>query len=294
MKKIHKLRQWLTVVEAAKHLNTALAEEVGAADLLRLALDRHLVLSINLVNKARAKLGRVVPFKDVPFHELPSPLPGAAPDEILKVPAGILIDDVQEISEETRFVCFDKEVVSIDGVWDLTMYGGEHIDIEDAFQELTAGPAVELVYLEGRLISRSSGQWAQLQDRFEDREITLPDGKKKKVRGRYYPAGELPQDAHLVVRMDELLAFQDRLQAPSGPTITSAEVFGTRERETLLKLVIGMAVEAYRHDPSAGRSTAPGEIAEDLAKHGLSVTDDTIRKYLKEAAIKVLPQGSKG
>ena len=61
------------------------------------------------------------------------------------------------------------------------------------------------------------------------------------------------------------------------------------ERNTLLKLVIGMAVKGYSHDPAASRSTAPKEIADDLAELGINVTDDTVRKYLKEAANTVLP-----
>ena len=71
MKKIYKLREWLTTDETAGHLSMVLGEEVSVADILRLALDGHLTLSINLVNHARARLGRVVPFKDVPLIEAP-------------------------------------------------------------------------------------------------------------------------------------------------------------------------------------------------------------------------------
>jgi hypothetical protein len=63
----------------------------------------------------------------------------------------------------------------------------------------------------------------------------------------------------------------------------------TRERNTLLKLVIGMAVKGYTHDPVAKKSTAPKEIADDLAELGISIDPDTVRKYLKEAANTVLP-----
>ena len=62
----------------------------------------------------------------------------------------------------------------------------------------------------------------------------------------------------------------------------------TRERETLLKLVIGMAIEGYRYEPRAVRSKAPAEIAADLAKQGIAITDDTVRKWLKTAANTVL------
>ncbi len=64
---------------------------------------------------------------------------------------------------------------------------------------------------------------------------------------------------------------------------------GNRERETLLKLVIGMAIKGYSHDPAALKSTAPKEITDDLAALGISIDTDTVRKYLKEAANTVLP-----
>lgn len=58
---------------------------------------------------------------------------------------------------------------------------------------------------------------------------------------------------------------------------------GIRERESLLKLVIGMAVEGYRYDPKANRSDIIGEIAGDLEKAGIPLDADTVRKYLYEA-----------
>lgn len=56
-----------------------------------------------------------------------------------------------------------------------------------------------------------------------------------------------------------------------------------RERESLLKLVIGMAIKGYGYDPKASRSPKVREIVDDLQALGLSLHDDTIRKYLNEA-----------
>ena len=64
---------------------------------------------------------------------------------------------------------------------------------------------------------------------------------------------------------------------------------GTRERETLLKLVIGMAMGGYGFNLTDRKNTAPKEIADDLAELGISITDDTVRKYLKQAVETVLP-----
>lgn len=65
---------------------------------------------------------------------------------------------------------------------------------------------------------------------------------------------------------------------------------GTRERDTLLKLVIGMAMGGYSYDPNQTKSDVLREIVDDLARRGIAVSDDTVRKYLKEASDKVLPR----
>lgn len=71
--------------------------------------------------------------------------------------------------------------------------------------------------------------------------------------------------------------------AQVAPPKSKGKSFGARERESLLKLVIGMAVEAYRYDPKANRSDIIGEIAGDLEKVGIPLDADTVRKYLYEA-----------
>lgn len=68
------------------------------------------------------------------------------------------------------------------------------------------------------------------------------------------------------------------IELPSPP-----RVLGTRERESLLKLVIGMAVKAYCYDPKATRSDSIKEIADDLTTAGVPLDVDTVRKYVTEA-----------
>ena len=63
--KLFKLKKWLTVPDAARHLSILFDEEVSEADVLQLALDRHLKLSVNFVNNADAKCGA----KFLPFEE---------------------------------------------------------------------------------------------------------------------------------------------------------------------------------------------------------------------------------
>jgi hypothetical protein len=56
-----------------------------------------------------------------------------------------------------------------------------------------------------------------------------------------------------------------------------------RERDSLLKLILGMAIKGYSYDPKATKSAQISEIASDLQIAGLSLDEDTVRKYLNKA-----------
>lgn len=60
------------------------------------------------------------------------------------------------------------------------------------------------------------------------------------------------------------------------------------ERVKMLAVILGMALDAYGYTPGANKNAATGgnhgSIQAALEKHGLTVDQDTIRKYLTEAA----------
>lgn len=74
---------------------------------------------------------------------------------------------------------------------------------------------------------------------------------------------------------------------PAKPAEPSkAETITETERSTMLKLIIGMAMDSYEYNPNSTRNSATGDkngISAKLQLHGISVNDDTIRKYLTEA-----------
>lgn len=57
----------------------------------------------------------------------------------------------------------------------------------------------------------------------------------------------------------------------------------TKERDSLLKLVLGMAIEQYGYQPNAMRNEATRNIERDLEEAGFPLSEDTIRKYLRMA-----------
>jgi hypothetical protein len=73
-------------------------------------------------------------------------------------------------------------------------------------------------------------------------------------------------------------------QASPQEMVTTEKPLLTRERDTVLKLLIGMAVQRYGFDARAKRGTAVSEIVNDLDSLGISLDPKTVRKWLNEAA----------
>lgn len=272
MSKLFKLKEWVTIPDASRHLSQIFNEPVSEADVLQMGVDGHLKISVIFPNHARAKLGRVIPFKDVPLMKLPPIVNGG--DEI-HVPQGYPLHEETELTEETPFIHFSKEVVTIDGLWDLAMMGNELIDIEFEIQQLIGGPQVTLTNIEGTFLNRLDGTWASLLEQFEDRTFADADGKKKTVKGTYYPAGSLGTDCTRVIRTSEIMALQSRLDG-----IALDKPLATRERDTLLTIIAALCKDAgYDHTRHA--KTA-GLIYNTAVTMGVSIGETTIEGHLKK------------
>lgn len=68
------------------------------------------------------------------------------------------------------------------------------------------------------------------------------------------------------------------------PERTTETPVGTRERDTFYKLIITLAVEAYRYDPTDKRSSVASDLHNDLIKYDLTLSVDTVREKLQSSA----------
>lgn len=85
--------------------------------------------------------------------------------------------------------------------------------------------------------------------------------------------------ARLNAENEALRTQQESEQA--GSSVTS--VADQASRASLLKMVLGMALEQYSYEPAIPRSNATSNISSDLDSNGVSLDPKTIRKILKEA-----------
>lgn len=199
MSKLLALKQWVTVADAANYLSDAFDEDVSESDVLHLAIEGRLQLSVHFVNHAKAKEMKLLPLEEADSF-LGIPVQGHEPyDVVLGIPwkSGRVLAEVK-----------NSRVKTISGIWDLPMVGNERIDVEKKYQSLTGGPDVTLVCLDGTFVENSDGQIYQLQEFFDgDRyQKDHPSHNTKKS----YPAGGLPEDAVLVVRTEVLRGFAAR------------------------------------------------------------------------------------
>lgn len=317
MSKLFKLREWMSVPATAQHLTTAFQEEVTPADVLRFALDGLLTLSVRFVNKCDALPGQLVPIGAASYTAVPNPK-GTEPHRDY----GGYVLDVNGI--ESHVLSFGGPMTKLQGVYDLPMMGGEKLQVEHEYQRGTDSALVTALSNNWTYVRDTAGQFFQLYQHFDDdvledgtaaqifplenfileqgvdaeradslretyvvkRQALLTERAGTPGVADYSPLPLLPLDAELVVRTTALAKL---LTSVGSPQASADKEFSTKERETMLKLVIAMAVDGYGHDPAASKSNVPREIVDAVDRLGMSVSDDTVRKYLKLAADIVLP-----
>lgn len=270
MSKLFKLKDWLTVPEAARYLSTLFDEPVSEGDVLRLVLDGRLTLSVCFVHAVLAERKKLVPWgmvEKVTSHD---------GREVVEL--GHFFDDECALVPDDGGKYGGMEILQ--GVFDLPMVSGGRLHVLQEYQRLTNGPELLGRAMGGVIVRADDGRYCMLME-------DASDAASPYALPTIIPAYELPSYCALVVRTSALQELCAELLAPIEKPVS------TTERNTFLKLLIGMAVEGYSYDPKASKSTTPREIADDLAGLGIAITDDTVRKYLKEAAQAFLPESAK-
>jgi hypothetical protein len=304
MRKLLQLKNWLTIEEATRHLSVLFEERVSEADVLRLALDRHIKLSVNFVNPVDARPGKVVSVdkskswaisrdshgifqietdyeKTDPSSDIGNLLPSVSPENawicspLWPIYCGAMGIDMPD----DTMLKFAKDVRSLKGVYDLPMLGAEVLDVENRYQMLTGGPVVTKASYVGAFVVTEAEHFYELQVYADDNNALERPWNYRRNLANFSPAESLPSDAILVVRTSELAAFDGSKEKSLSNT----------ERDSLLKLVIGMAEKGYGYNPNEKRSDVVPVIVRDLEILGISMTDDTVRKYLKQASKKLPP-----
>jgi hypothetical protein len=253
LSKLLKLKEWLTVADAARHLSILFDEKVSDADVLRLALDGHLKLSVRFMDPSQALCGTI--------QTVEKPSECFDPTSI-----GDVDEREDRIRKEKRVLisALDNRALDIegeyhiDGVWDLLMLGGERAYVEDTYQTMINGPGVYPWHFDAGIYV--------VKEELE--------GKACRLRPEL-PDGGIPNDSFLVVRTAALQELEESLSAAEKP---KDKPLGKRERDTLLVIIAALAEMAKLNlnTPSA----AAAAIESKTVEMGARVAARTIENHL--------------
>jgi hypothetical protein len=193
------LKDWIGLTEAGLYLSTVLKSQVSEADLLQLAVEGKLRLSVYTVNPIDVRIGKVI------SRAMARRVPGI-PDKnghSEEVILGVELDDGNVLQ-------FGRAVETISGVLDIPMLGGDRLTVERRLQRLRGGPKVTSTSIDGAfLVDYAEEDWYQIQAHYSDNEYF--DQSKIKTPlyhpDNFYPAGGLPHDVVLVLRPESLFDF---------------------------------------------------------------------------------------
>lgn len=278
MSKLFKLKHWVTLDEAARYLTAKLPpDSVEVADLLQYALDKHLVLSLSLVNPVRAKLGSIVKTADAPRliaefenHKIRFPGTDGEMQEIAKpVPVSSFVLD-----EDETMVMVER-VLAVRGVWDLAGWGGEDVALRNMHHELTGAPLVKQTAGPSTWL-RSPSRPSEHCELYE----LAPGSSEPAGDASYVRATGLPKDSMLGVRVSEIERFLSMLAAEGAAPAKPLDA----RKETAYLNIIGALVELIQ-TPRPGRDSDAAVIREMVENYGdrYGISPTNLQKKIPEA-----------
>ena len=295
MKKLLKLKQYLSLNDSVNYLSSALEDQVSVADIYELALDGNLAISIRLTNQAYAK-------------------------KVDLVPALELVDDGEQI-DPVQADEVDEQVHIFDGIYDLAMVGEERFEIRKLYQLAIQEDSPVLSELSGFYVKHEGSVYKLLESLLvsnseesqisrEARLESLLKSKGLTSRSQFddpltvfenfsideieqvaelvspFKKGEnsstIPLDRHsyqLVLKTTELQRFISSINnLPSSETNEDRPVHPP-EKRSYLKF-INILLHGHGIDPGEKGGTTPLRYMMDHA--GISLCNNTVRKILSE------------
>ena len=141
-------------------------------------------------------------------------------------------------------------------------------------------------------VSKLKGKLVDWKERHEVAKAAYDEllSSYKKLQGMYDQhiadwKGVVEKKTDLInaaqLRIAELEGKLSKVSA--SPVPEPAKPQSLVERQNMLKAIFGMAVRGYSYNPADKKSKTIAEIVSDLELQGIPLSDDTIRRYLKEA-----------
>lgn len=147
--------------------------------------------------------------------------------------------------------------------------------------EFPAALAEKVIRRSGKLLDWK-GEYEKLKNQYDDHI-----GDWKRIVEKQNDALETYRQR--IQLLESELAQCQADSASKSESAASEKSQSPRERGNMLKVIYAMAVGGYGFDASKERSTLVPDVVKDIALSGLSLSDDTVRRYIR-AACELLPE----
>ncbi|AUI82372.1 hypothetical protein TE101_08765 [Alteromonas macleodii] len=295
MKKLMKLKRYLSINDATSYLSAALEEQVSVADIYELSLEGHLAISIRLTNQAYAKKVSLDPERD-------------------RIDGAHQVEPV--LAEEV-----DEQVHIFNGIYDLAMFGEERFELRKLYQREVEGDSPVLSELSGfyvkhegciyklleslpvtkseesqiskeaRLESLLKSKGLTSQSQFDDPLTIFENLSVNEIEqvaeliSPFYDGennSSIPLDRHsyqLVLKTTEIQRFISSINNPSSLCTNENKPIHPPEKRSYLKF-ISVLLHGSGISPTKKGITTSLRLMIDEA--GISLCDNTVRKILGE------------
>jgi hypothetical protein len=204
MSKVFKLKEWLPMGEAAHYLSDKLNEHVSQADLIRLAIDNHITLSVRLINSTMSNQGLAVTAdqaESIMSNQIEYPKDYPFEMNSDEVPYRVITSSPIE-----HGLYFKKgHFTFVKGMFDLRWGDGKSLVLRSEYQKLTDGAPIEGEYAVSIYLCDSDDCVYELLALDDDKDILECSSDD------YYTANALPSDSQICVRMKNLNLFIDNI-----------------------------------------------------------------------------------
>lgn len=149
MEKLYKLKKWLTISETASRLSIELGEKITNADVLQLAVDERLKVSVYFPHNWTGKTCDLTTDENIVIQNK---------KEIIGFDGYPFIYSEYEKCSETEYIKIDDDVREFRaGVWELKLIGNEKIDLEWQLKQEHGLPVVDVFNLGGFYVKNKDG-----------------------------------------------------------------------------------------------------------------------------------------
>ncbi|WP_135443231.1 hypothetical protein [Vibrio tasmaniensis] len=263
MKKIFKLRQWLSIDDVARRLSYICEEDVSDKDIVQLCIDGELDICW-LVRHGWAREAAMYTSLIGGWF-----LENITQDVTHKSILDYTLDELM-----TNYVCGPKAIsLSIGSLSDpFRIEGPLKIQLntgifKDHLLSFITGTDSELVNLEGCLLLDSEGRYVQPVD-----FLTTNDGEAvfDRLAERAYPTDDLPEFNELVVLRKDLEVLEQKITEPEKRLLRTPEDTLVSSLG-LMALMLSEQSSKYKKGTTANCSQIAQDISKLAARHGVEL-----------------------